>query len=128
MEEEFLNLGLDIIGLGVFNYKFGSITTESPVIKASLMSEPDIKASVYILVTIDAAHNLRTRRLLHRQGIAVPGNASEADKRMLRLYAAMRCRQCTACSRRRSTGRPSTSRTGTFRSPSERRALVPGCS
>ena len=37
MEEEFLNLGLDIIGLGVFNYKFGSITTESPVIKASPM-------------------------------------------------------------------------------------------
>lgn len=34
MEEEFLNLGLDIIGLGVFNYNFGSITTESPVIKA----------------------------------------------------------------------------------------------
>ncbi len=33
METEFLNLGLDIIGLGVFNYDFGSITTESPVIK-----------------------------------------------------------------------------------------------
>lgn len=33
MEVEFLNLGLDIIGLGVFNYDFGSITTESPVIK-----------------------------------------------------------------------------------------------
>ena len=33
MEVEFLNLGLDIIGLGVFNYEFGSITTESPVIK-----------------------------------------------------------------------------------------------
>jgi hypothetical protein len=34
MEAEFLNLGLDIIGLGVFNYEFGSITKESPVIKA----------------------------------------------------------------------------------------------
>jgi hypothetical protein len=34
METEFLNLGLDIIGLGVFNYEFGSITKESPVIKA----------------------------------------------------------------------------------------------
>ena len=33
METEFLNLGLDIIGLGVFNYDFGSITAESPVIK-----------------------------------------------------------------------------------------------
>lgn len=33
MEEVFLNLGLDIIGLGVFNYDFNSITKESPVIK-----------------------------------------------------------------------------------------------
>ena len=33
MEVEFLNLGLDIIGLGVFNYDFGSVTAESPVIK-----------------------------------------------------------------------------------------------
>ena len=33
METEFLNLGLDIIGLGVFNYEFGSITSESPIIK-----------------------------------------------------------------------------------------------
>ena len=35
MEEEFLNIGLDIIGLGVFNYDFGSISKESPVIKVS---------------------------------------------------------------------------------------------
>lgn len=34
MEDEFLSLGLDIIGLGVFNYDFGSVTQESPVIKA----------------------------------------------------------------------------------------------
>ena len=34
MEEVFLSLGLDIIGLGVFNYDFKSITKESPVIKA----------------------------------------------------------------------------------------------
>ena len=34
MEAEFLSLGLDIIGLGVFNFEFGSITSESPVIKA----------------------------------------------------------------------------------------------
>lgn len=33
MEDEFLNLALDIIGLGVFNFDFGSITQESPVIK-----------------------------------------------------------------------------------------------
>ena len=33
METEWLNLGLDIIGLGVFNYDFGSINNESPVIQ-----------------------------------------------------------------------------------------------
>ena len=33
MESEFLNLGLEIIGLGVFNYDFGAINKESPVIK-----------------------------------------------------------------------------------------------
>ena len=33
MESEFLSLGLDIIGLGVFNYDFGCINKESPVIK-----------------------------------------------------------------------------------------------
>ncbi len=33
MEAEFLSLGLDIIGIGVFNFDFGSITSESPVIK-----------------------------------------------------------------------------------------------
>ena len=38
MEVEFLNLGLDIIGLGVFNYEFGSGTAESPVIKVLLSS------------------------------------------------------------------------------------------
>jgi hypothetical protein len=37
MEAEFLSLGLDIIGLGVFNYDFGSISTESPVIKVKCL-------------------------------------------------------------------------------------------
>ena len=34
MEEKFCSVALDIIGLSVFNYKFGSVTKESPVIKA----------------------------------------------------------------------------------------------
>ena len=33
MEDEFLNLGLDIIGLGVFNFDFGSFDKQAPVIK-----------------------------------------------------------------------------------------------
>ena len=42
MEQEFLNIGLDIIGLGVFNYDFGSISTESPVIKVQQPSCHDV--------------------------------------------------------------------------------------
>jgi len=34
MEEKFCSVALDIIGLSVFNYDFGSVTQESPVIKA----------------------------------------------------------------------------------------------
>lgn len=34
METEFCNVALDIIGKSVFNYDFGSVTTESPVIQA----------------------------------------------------------------------------------------------
>ena len=34
MEEKFCSVALDIIGLSVFNYEFGSVTNESPVIKA----------------------------------------------------------------------------------------------
>jgi hypothetical protein len=34
MEDEFLSIALDIIGIGVFNHDFGSVTKESPVIKA----------------------------------------------------------------------------------------------
>ena len=34
MEERFCSVALDIIGLSIFNYNFGSVTKESPVIKA----------------------------------------------------------------------------------------------
>jgi cytochrome P450 len=34
MEEKFCSVALDIIGLSVFNYDFGSVTNESPVIQA----------------------------------------------------------------------------------------------
>ncbi|XP_068656917.1 cytochrome P450 97B2, chloroplastic-like isoform X2 [Aristolochia californica] len=33
LEAEFSSLGLGVFGLGVFNYDFGSVTKESPVIK-----------------------------------------------------------------------------------------------
>ena len=52
MEEEFLNIGLDIIGLGVFNYDFGSITQESPVIKVNTTVRPSITCSECPLLLI----------------------------------------------------------------------------
>jgi hypothetical protein len=36
MEAEYSNLALDIIGISVFNYDFGSVTKESPIIQVSL--------------------------------------------------------------------------------------------
>ncbi|KAK9809041.1 hypothetical protein WJX72_008327 [[Myrmecia] bisecta] len=50
MEAEFLSLGLDIIGLGVFNYDFGSITAGSPVIKAvyGVLKEAEHRSTFYI--------------------------------------------------------------------------------
>jgi hypothetical protein len=36
LESEFSNLALDIIGLGVFNFDFDSVTKESPVIKVGI--------------------------------------------------------------------------------------------
>ncbi|CAD7699155.1 unnamed protein product [Ostreobium quekettii] len=49
MEKEFLNLGLDIIGLGVFNVDFGSINEESPVIQAvyGVLKEAEHRSTTY---------------------------------------------------------------------------------
>ena len=50
MEQEFLSFGLDVIGLGVFNYDFGSITAESPVIRAvyGVLKEAEHRSTFYI--------------------------------------------------------------------------------
>jgi len=50
METEFLNVALDIIGLGIFNYDFGSVTTESPVIKSvyGVLKEAEHRSLTYI--------------------------------------------------------------------------------
>nr|AAT28222.1 putative 97B2-like cytochrome P450 [Ginkgo biloba] len=50
MEAEFSNLALDIIGLSVFNYDFGSVTRESPVIKAvyGTLFEAEHRSTFYI--------------------------------------------------------------------------------
>ncbi|KAJ7968800.1 Cytochrome P450 [Quillaja saponaria] len=50
LESEFSSLALDIIGLGVFNYDFGSVTKESPVIKAvyGTLFEAEHRSTFYI--------------------------------------------------------------------------------
>ncbi|QDZ19103.1 cytochrome P450 [Chloropicon primus] len=50
METEFLNVALDIIGLGIFNYDFGSVNTESPVIKSvyGVLKEAEHRSTTYI--------------------------------------------------------------------------------
>ncbi|RZC45395.1 hypothetical protein C5167_038349 [Papaver somniferum] len=50
LEAEFSNLALDIIGLGVFNYDFGSVSKESPVIKAvyGTLFEAEHRSTFYI--------------------------------------------------------------------------------
>ncbi|CAI5958947.1 unnamed protein product [Closterium sp. NIES-64] len=50
MESEYSSIALDIIGISVFNYDFGSVTRESPVIKAvyGTLSEAEHRATFYI--------------------------------------------------------------------------------
>ncbi|XP_057792759.1 cytochrome P450 97B2, chloroplastic [Salvia miltiorrhiza] len=50
LEAEFSSLALDIIGLGVFNYDFGCVTKESPVIKAvyGTLFEAEHRSTFYI--------------------------------------------------------------------------------
>ncbi|CAI7900224.1 unnamed protein product, partial [Closterium sp. NIES-53] len=50
MESEYSSIALDIIGISVFNFDFGSVTRESPVIKAvyGTLSEAEHRATFYI--------------------------------------------------------------------------------
>lgn len=48
METEFCSVSLDIIGKSVFNFDFGSVTTESPVIQAVYCALKEVsRATVY---------------------------------------------------------------------------------
>lgn len=50
MEERWNSLALDIIGLSVFNYDFGSVSKESPVIKAvyNTLKEAEHRSTFYV--------------------------------------------------------------------------------
>lgn len=74
MEAEFLSLGLDIIGLGVFNYDFGSFNSESPVIKAvyGVLKEAEHRSTFYIPYwNLPLAEYLVPRQAAFRRDLAV---------------------------------------------------------
>ena len=50
MEEKFCSVSLDIIGLAVFNYPFGSVTKESPIIRAvyNCLQEAAHRSTFYV--------------------------------------------------------------------------------
>lgn len=49
MESEFSSLALDIIGLAVFNFEFGSVSKKSPVIEAvyGTLAEAEHRSTFY---------------------------------------------------------------------------------
>ena len=57
MEQEFLNLGLDIIGIGVFNYDFGSINQQAGIDSSDVGSLHDAltRATRHALRSFDRA-------------------------------------------------------------------------
>lgn len=75
LEAEFSSLALDIIGLGVFNYDFGSVTKESPIIKVWLSSNHSLTYSLlrvkmssvirfaHMLCSVSASHECQPRSL-----------------------------------------------------------------
>ena len=54
METEFCSVALDIIGKAVFNYDFGSVTKESPVIQAVYSALKEV--TVYNQIAAQTTH------------------------------------------------------------------------
>ena len=52
LETEFCSVSLDIIGKAVFNYDFGSVTTESPVIQAVYSTLKEVNSRNHIRVKV----------------------------------------------------------------------------
>jgi cytochrome P450 family 97 subfamily B polypeptide 3 len=59
METEFCSVSLDIIGKAVFNYEFGSVTQESPVIQAVYCALKEVKWSFLSSVLRDKSFQTR---------------------------------------------------------------------
>lgn len=72
METEFCSVSLDIIGKSVFNYEFGSVTTESPVIKAvySALKEVILKLNTFARLILRNYRRNIVQSLLFLTGIS----------------------------------------------------------
>lgn len=68
LEAEFSSLALDIIGLGVFNYDFGSVTKESPVIKVgeNIIITMHFQPAIFYIFVCCASVDLVTKKLVLR--------------------------------------------------------------
>lgn len=68
LEAEFSSLALDIIGLGVFNYDFGSVTKESPVIKVgeNIIIMMHFQPAIFYIFVSCASVDLVTKKLVLR--------------------------------------------------------------
>jgi len=74
MEAAFLSFGLDVIGLGVFNYDFGSVEVESPVIQAvyGVLKEAEHRSTFYLPYwNLPLADVLVPRQRTFRKDLAV---------------------------------------------------------
>lgn len=74
MEALFCSLSLDIIGLSVFNYPFGSVTTESPLIRAvyNVLREAEHRSTFYFPYwNIPGADLVVPRQVAFRRDMAV---------------------------------------------------------
>ncbi len=74
MEALFCSVSLDIIGLSVFNYDFGSVTSESPIIKAvyNTLREAEHRSTFYVPYwNIPGADLVVPRQIAFKRDMAV---------------------------------------------------------
>lgn len=71
MESEYSNLALDIIGLSVFNYDFGSVTRESPVIAVSFLLSSQSSGNFVMVIGMASVLSHLLNLLLLKSGSTV---------------------------------------------------------
>lgn len=90
MEAEFLSLGMDIIGLGVFNYDFRSLTTESPVIKV-MPCQPPCACALPDTACLDCMCTPAGMHVMHVMHVTQHGVPSTAQADELMAFLRSMC-------------------------------------